>query len=700
MAKPAKSLSENLTGYAWFVKLAKSLVLIILEIIIQYRQFNHQLVWIMEGILEFFKKYLGINLLTDTLARIGESSYGYYIRRLLPVWYITVILKVIETGIVYTMLFSSLEHNGLMILKLITLIFTTSAISFLLLSLLMLVYLFCMPLSVQYSRFDKICSMILIYIILYALNFARLGAELFWQELANFFGFYGAAITAFTADHLHSFYVLHPLISCLMFAIFIALLWLFNHFEYFWPDVDAPEFSGKIIGAGIQIALVAVVFAGLYFSGIVTHVGLYANELVKNSTSTLFYDLLYNRKFERVYASADIDTNLAILQGQRSNRQIISYPDKTSLMKQVRYTDPERRLNVMLVLMHHIDTANIEDKTTNNFALTPALGWLAARGIYFRNVYTTGTTGVHGMDAVLISSPVATNKAIIEHKHNQGVFNAANVFNAKGYQSKFIYGGYSYLNNMGNFFRENGYTVIDRYNFTEPEVSFETTKGVSDGDLFNKVLFEADKSYLAGKRFFNVVLTSSNQHPYLLPAMAVKFPIGTSKEEKAIRYADLAISEFMGKAAKKPWFNNTIFVFVSDTTSMGPKQAGIDVADYRIPLIFYAPRHIQPMRYRTELSQIDVLPTLLGLLRFDYNSTFYGMDALQPTYVSRYFINNDYTLRYIKDEIETIMKPGKIIFNYSDTKKNITNNNYKAEAIAFFQTSYYWQKYLRSEAEK
>lgn len=53
--------------------------------------------------------------------------------------------------------------------------------------------------------------------------------------------------------------------------------------------------------------------------------------------------------------------------------------------------------------------------------------------------------------------------------------------------------------------------------------------------------------------------------------------------------------------------------------------------------MIYGPKFVRPQTVRTPVSQIDVAPTLLGLLDFSYESRFYGSDALSPGYTPRIF---------------------------------------------------------------
>lgn len=57
-----------------------------------------------------------------------------------------------------------------------------------------------------------------------------------------------------------------------------------------------------------------------------------------------------------------------------------------------------------------------------------------------------------------------------------------------------------------------------------------------------------------------------------------------------------------------------MFVITADRTAGGRGKAEPDLQYYHIPLMVYAPKHIQPGRFEKIASQIDVPPTILGLL--------------------------------------------------------------------------------------
>src|SRR5690606_26291973 len=71
------------------------------------------------------------------------------------------------------------------------------------------------------------------------------------------------------------------------------------------------------------------------------------------------------------------------------------------------------------------------------------------------------------------------------------------------------------------------------------------------------------------------------------------------------------------------------FVFVADHTAGSAGQEDLPVANYQIPLFIYAPKYVKTAEYSDVASQIDLAPTVLGLLNLDYVSTFFGRNVLR-----------------------------------------------------------------------
>ena len=240
---------------------------------------------------------------------------------------------------------------------------------------------------------------------------------------------------------------------------------------------------------------------------------------------------------------------------------------------------------------------------------------------------------------------------------------------AKGYQSKFIYAGHGYFDNMNAFFGANGYAIVDRFDFADNEVTFSNVWGVCDEDLFRKVIKEGNKSYQAGKPFFSTVMTTSNHRPYTYPAGRIDIPCKTGRKG-GVKYADYAIGRFIAEASNQPWFKDTVFVFVADHCGSSAGKTDIPIKKYEIPLFIYSPGNVKPARIDRMMSQIDIAPTVLGLMNMSYKSDFLGRDVLKDSGAPRAFISTYQKLGYLTENELLVLGPQKYAAQYKVDRKS------------------------------
>jgi phosphoglycerol transferase MdoB-like AlkP superfamily enzyme len=164
----------------------------------------------------------------------------------------------------------------------------------------------------------------------------------------------------------------------------------------------------------------------------------------------------------------------------------------------------------------------------------------------------------------------------------------------------------------------------------------------------------------------------------------------------------------MEAAQKETYFQNTIFVFVGDHGVAGNAEAMYPAAwteqrltDEHVPLLFYAPDLLPPQRRSEVVSQIDILPTIAGMLHQSYVNTTLGRDLLDPGKKNNYaFITNTaggigmvtddfYFTRNINfpDEQLTPMRLGPSAF--SREQQDSIRKNLSAFTSAFFETAKY-----------
>jgi phosphoglycerol transferase MdoB-like AlkP superfamily enzyme len=359
--------------------------------------------------------------------------------------------------------------------------------------------------------------------------------------------------------------------------------------------------------------------------------------------------------------------------------------------RDVRAAVPERKLNVVLVSVESL-SAEFLGAFGNPRGLTPNLDRLAREGLLFTHLYATGTRTVRGLEALALSVPPTPGHSIVKRPDNGGLFTVGEVFKEKGYEPLFIYGGYGYFDNMNAFFGGNGYTVVDRTALKADQIHYENIWGVADEDLFDLAVRELDRRHAEGKRFFAQVMTTSNHRPFTYPEGRIDIP-SKSGRDGGVKYTDWAIGHLIDEARKRPWFDDTVFVIVADHTHRGRGRTDLPIENYHIPMIVWSPRNVPPGRVETVASQIDVAPTLLGMLGFSYRSRFFGNDVLHDGSAHpRALMANYQTVGLYQDGVIIELKPNRrwrIVdaVTGEERKPDARGKELLAEAIGYYQVA-------------
>lgn len=355
-----------------------------------------------------------------------------------------------------------------------------------------------------------------------------------------------------------------------------------------------------------------------------------ANELAANGISSFFEATrTHHIDYHTHYRSGDPKQMLDLLVANLSQRRgRFTRLEQGQLTR--RYPARTKGLGTLNVVVIAEESFGAEyvGAYGDDRGLTPEFDALATQGILFANAYATGTRTVRGLEAISASLPPIPSESILKRRGNKAVTTWGEVMQRQGYHSSFLYGGYGYFDSMNDYFSRNGSATTDRADMPQP--TFANIWGVSDEDLFAYALQYFDARHIEGRPFFSLVMTTSNHPPYTFPADA-PVPAAGGGRKAGIRYADYALGKFMRAARLHPWFKDTLFVIVADHGARVYGAAEIPLYSYEIPMLFYSPAHLQPHRVDTLTSQIDIAPTVLGLLGFAYEAPFFGEDVLDWT---------------------------------------------------------------------
>jgi len=337
--------------------------------------------------------------------------------------------------------------------------------------------------------------------------------------------------------------------------------------------------------------------------------------------------------------------------------------------------------------------------------ITPNLDAISRDGITLQRIYANGHRTAQGLGAILCSWPNLPGTPVIYRVEAQrNMPTAASVLGDVGYETTFLYGGDADFDNMGGFFLANGYDrIYEQDDF--PADTPATMWGVYDEYLFDKTLTILDT---AETPHFLTVLTVSNHQPWSLPAhREAQIPPYRNQSHpnadmlRTMRYVDTIIGEFLDSARQRTWFDSTLFVFVSDHGRTLHQAEFHDPRNPRIVGLFYGPAFIdEPLQIGTITSQIDILPTLLGIIHLDGEDTFWGRNRLMPGPGFAGMLRNERFDWYAGDYFyEEVLGDQSRLYRYSDSwdtgiedvtqSESVRYNSLQREARAFLQSAYF-----------
>jgi phosphoglycerol transferase MdoB-like AlkP superfamily enzyme len=463
---------------------------------------------------------------------------------------------------------------------------------------------------------------------------------------------------------------------------------------YAWNPVSRKvRFAMLLLGLGVTTALVATsTFSEAKFSNERTLNEIANNGAVSLVTAAWSHNLDYTAYYKTMDKAAAFARTRKMLEQEGS--QFVA--DPTSLRRHVAGDASRPKLNVVVMLEESLGSEFWGSLGRKGETLTPNLDKLAGEGLLFENIYATGNRTVRGFEGVLSSFPPLPGDSIVKRDHSENVETIARVLKRDGYDTMFLYGGRGLFDGMRSFTVHNGYDrFIEQKDFPNP--TYTTIWGVCNEDLYNKTLDELRTASKTGRPFLATVLSVSNHKPYLYPPGRIPEDPKAQKREYAVKYTDWALGQFFEAAKKEPFWTNTIFVVVADHGARVYGQQTIPIHSYEIPLVFLGPAAVKsPARNSILGSQVDVVPTILGILGRPYDSMFYGRDLLKPHH-NFVIVNHNRDIGMYRDQHLAVLNLQKgVEFFHGDPKgeemktavtPDAQDLELEKDATALFQTA-------------
>ncbi|MBC3477948.1 LTA synthase family protein [Pseudomonas taiwanensis] len=533
---------------------------------------------------------------------------------------------------------------------------------------------------------------------LFVMLFVAVAEWLFWDEFGVRFNFIAVDYLVYSKEVLDNIRESYPLPTLLGSIAVVAVLLAVVLRKPLGQALAAPGANLRQRLGGIALLAVLGGLSGLLVDQQFPRGqggNAYQRELASNGPYQFFAAFRNNElDYSQFYATLDASEAGAQMHQELAEpnaRFQASEPE--DIRRHINASGEPRTPNIILVTIESF-SAKYMGSNGDPRNLTPNLDALRRESLYFNNFYATGTRTDRGLEAITLSIPPTPGRSIVKRiGRESGYGSLGQQLAAVGYDPVFVYGGRGYFDNMNAFFSGNGYRIVDQSSVDESEISFKNALGMADEDLYRQALKLADADHAKQQPFLLQLMTTSNHRPYTYPDGRIDIPSGEGREG-AVKYTDHAIAQFLREAKGKPWFDNTLFVFVADHTAGSAGVEDLPVNNYQIPLWIYAPKLIAPREDAQLASQIDLAPTLLGLLNLSYTSTFFGRDLLREDALPpRVLIGNYQHLGLFDGKDLAILSPRGGMRVHKDALGNSremsvgSDNPLVRRAIAYYQSA-------------
>ncbi len=312
---------------------------------------------------------------------------------------------------------------------------------------------------------------------------------------------------------------------------------------------------------------------------------------------------------------------------------------------------------------------------------TPFLDSLMQESYTFTNAFANGMRSIEALPSILTSIP-SYKKPFVMLPQSLGVLEGLpNILEKEGYITSFFCGteknsmffnAYASMAGIQHIYSKEEYEKERPVN----KNTIEPFWGVYDMPFY---LYMADKIDEMPQPFCITNFNLTSHHPFSLPPdYADKMPKGHTLVQPCVAYTDLSLRTFFEKNKYKPWLKNTIFLFIADHVSseIYAPQTRLPKGHTAIFYFIHTPDKVLHGKDTQITQQLDVMPTLLGLIGYKKNYFSFGRDIFnEPERMPLAITYINETYQCISDSITIYFDGEKTIAAFA------TNDDFQKENI-------------------
>lgn len=317
--------------------------------------------------------------------------------------------------------------------------------------------------------------------------------------------------------------------------------------------------------------------------------------------------------------------------------------------------------NIVVLLLEGFNYENMKFLNPElERSYTPFLDSLSKEALVCTNAFANGRKSIDAIPSLFISVPSLIQSYAVTPYSTDYTYGFPKIIDSLGYYTAFLHGApntsmgiraVSRLCGIMNYFGKDEYAN---------DAHFDGAWGIWDEHFLQ---FAAKKIGEFPQPFFANIFTLSSHHPFLLPDEYKDVYNEGTPRQRVIEYTDMALRKFFKSIENTEWFKNTLFVIASDHSVLaGDKpEYNTTIGNTRIPIIYYSPGFVKPGQYAKVTQQIDIMPTLLGMLNYKEPYFAFGRD-----------INSDskpqFAVNYTEGQFQLVMGDTLLFRNNSELK--------------------------------
>ncbi len=326
--------------------------------------------------------------------------------------------------------------------------------------------------------------------------------------------------------------------------------------------------------------------------------------------------------------------------------------------KTLRDRDSLQGRNVMIFILESMSAEHSAHLRPDLYAdlpeqgFTPFLDSLMREGLTFRRMYANGTRSIQAMPSILGSIPSFKTPFVLMPQALGRSRQLPAILADKGYATLFFCGSERGSMGFGAYARSAGIERLvsrEDYEAAHGTADFDGYWGIWDEEFLQ---FAGEELAKTPQPFFGTLFTLSSHHPFVVPERyAATLPEGYTRIHKGVAYDDWAFRRFFERFGGEEWFRRTIFVFVADHVSsekFAPETRSFPGSHHIVGFI-YTPDGALRGEIGEVTQQLDLMPTILGLVGDRTPYFAFGRDVLGETGRPRWAVSYDGRFRALTD---------------------------------------------------